>query len=139
MAGSASFLWVVAGLIGLATVAPGIDQVVSDATREQSLDGTLVPRAADGQFYFEAKAGDLTVRFLVDGGIDDIVLAGADAERAGLSAVAEPRLAELKLGSKQLSDVPVRVAPDLPVSLIGRSYLIRAAGADFPRDQMVLR
>lgn len=139
MAGSASLLWVAAGLIGLATVAPSIDQMAGSPEAEITSDGFSVPRAADGQFYLEAKVGGKPVRFLVDSGIDDVVLAGVDAERIGFAGSGRAELPSLTLGPRHASRVAARVAPKLPVSLIGRSYLTRTAAAEFGRDRLVLR
>jgi aspartyl protease family protein len=139
MAGSASFVLVAAGLVGLATFAPTIDEVLADSGAERPAGSLAIPRAPDGQFYFEARSGGTTIRFLVDSGIEDIVLSGEDATRAGLEGAGPSRLSSLSVGTRELSQVPARVAPDLPVSLIGRSYLVRTAGAHFTRDEMLLR
>ena len=79
------------------------------------------------------------MRFLVDSGTESVVLAGPDAERLGLGSSDTSELASLSIGSRAIRDVPARVARGVPVSLIGRSYLIRAVGAEFTRDRLVLR
>jgi len=143
MAGSIPLLWIAAGLIGLATVAPQIEQAVDGGhSRAEAGGGYAIPRAGDGQFYVEGRAGDVAVRFLVDQGSDTVLLAGSDAARMGLAArpgfvpVTLPRLA---VGPHELRDVQAIVAPDLPVSLLGRSFLDRLAAAEVQRDRMVLR
>ena len=139
MAGSASFLWVAAGLIGLVSVAPSIEQAASEAPAEPALAGAAIPRAPDGQFYIEAKVGEFPVRFLVDGGTESVVLAGPDAERLGLGSSDTAELANLSIGSRAIANVPAWIARGVPVSLIGRSYLSRVVGAEFTRDRLVLR
>lgn len=137
MAGSASLLWVAAGLIGLATVAPRIDRAVTEP--DVQVEGFVIPRAPDGQFYIDARAGDVPVRFLVDNGIDEVLLTADDATRLGLDPSGPLTLPTVAIGPAVLPDVTVRIAPDLPVSLIGRAFLSRTANAEIRRDRLVLR
>lgn len=126
-------LWGVAGLIGLATVAPRIDQAVS-APDAAANAGFVVPRAPDGQYYAEGRIGSLTVRFLIDGDGDRVVLAAEDARRIGLDPSPGITLVPaLAIGPAIARNVSVRVTADLPVSLIGRGFLTRHAGATFGR------
>lgn len=132
--------WIVAGLVGLVAVAPQIDRAASDPGSEAPESGFAIPRAADGQFYIQGQVGDGQVRFLVDNGIGDVLLTADDAVRLGLDpaagAVMLPRFA---IGDTVVTNARARIAPDLPVSLIGRDFLARAAGAELRRDQLVLR
>ena len=140
MAGSASLLWVAAGLIGLMTVAPEIDRVVAAADAEQVSGGFAIPRAPDGQFYVDGKAGETPVRFLIDSGTDAVLLSGWDAQRLGIAPEAgSVTLASLAIGPLEVREVTVQVAPDLPVSLLGRAFLSRHAAAEVLRDRMILR
>ena len=132
-------LWVMAGVVGLFTVAPGIDRAVSTSEIEAA-DGYAIPRAPDGQFYVAAQAGEAEVRFLVDAGTDGVLLSGDDAKRLKLDAGSAAHVVPiLKVGPQELRNVPVRIAPNLPVSLLGRAFLARFASAEVRRDQLVLR
>ncbi len=140
MAGSLSVLGIAAGLIGLVTLAPELagppEQVPEPAS------GYVIPRAPDGQFYVEGKADGAAVRFMVDPGADRVLIAGVDAARLGLKAgpgFSEVVLPRLSVGPHQLTQVAAVIAPDLPVSLLGRSFLSRLAGAGIEDGKMVLR
>ncbi len=143
MAGSIPLLWIAAGLIGLVSVAPQIEEVVdASASGAEAADGFSIPRAGDGQFYTEGRAGEITLRFLVDEGSDTVLLAGPDAARLGIAAgpgVEPVTIKRLAVGPHEFTDVQAVVAPDLPVSLLGRSFLDRLGGADVRGDRMVLR
>lgn len=141
MAGSASLLWVAAGVIGLISVAPGIDRAVADHDREQAVEsGHAISRARDGQFYLDGRIGQTPVRFMVDPDTDTLLIAGPDAAQLGL-----PReggtvtLDSIEIGTARQRAVSARVAPAMPVSLIGRAYLSRLTGAEVRGDRLILR
>jgi aspartyl protease family protein len=142
MAGSLSVLGIVAGLIGLAALVPAPDSAVDPAAPGAHSPGFEIPRAADGQFYADAKVGHVPIRFLVDPGADRVLIAGPDAARLGLpvrpgfTPVTLPRLV---LGPHQARQVSAVIAPDLPVSLLGRSFLSRLHAAEAEGGRMILR
>lgn len=139
MAGSASVLWWAAGLIGLATVAPALDRAIDG--RDAS-HGFAIPRAPDGQYYATGRSGATSFRLLVDPGAATVLLSAADARSLGFSPTAHftpVRLETLAVGPYRLKGVDAVIAPDLPVSLLGRSYLDRLRGFEMQRDQLLLR
>jgi aspartyl protease family protein len=113
--------------------------------REAALvGGALELRAAgDGHFYADALVNGQAVTFLIDTGASDIVLAPADARRAGIEpdrlgytgqamtangpvATATIRLDSLALGPYEDRGLAASVtAGDLDQSLLGMSYLGR--------------
>ncbi len=141
MAGSTSFLWVAAGVVGLISVAPGIDRAVSDNVRtDEAVDGHAIDRSPDGQFYVNGQIGGTNVRFLVDPHADAVLIAGPDAERIGLPAgSANVTLDNLSVGPTRQQAVAAKVAPAMPVSVLGRAYLARLATADVRGDRLVLK
>ncbi|HEY0115388.1 MAG TPA: retroviral-like aspartic protease family protein [Allosphingosinicella sp.] len=141
MAGSASLLWVAAGLVGLVTVAPELDRALEPGGASHST-GFAIARAPDGQFYTEAKAGDVPLRLLVDPGAETVLLSGEDAARMGLEVkpgFTPVTLPAIAVGPYEVQRVEAVIAPDLPVSLLGRSFLSRLAAVDVERERMVLR
>ena len=141
MAGSTTFLWAAAGLIGLISVAPGIDRAVSnDVPANEAVDGYVIERAPDGQFYVDGQVGGTNVRFLVDPDADSVLIAGPDAERIGLPAGnTNVTLDSLSVGPTRQQAVAAQVAPAMPVSLLGRAYLARLAAAELRGDRLILR
>ena len=131
---------IAAGLIGLAALLPDLGS--SLPRPEIASGGYAVARAPDGQYYANGKAGGASVRFLIDPGSDRVLIAGADAARMGLEVgpgftpIILPRLA---IGPHERRQVPAVVAPDLPVSLLGRSFLSRLESAGVENGRMVLR
>jgi len=141
MAGSVPLLVAAAGLIGLLTVAPELERAVEGGRAEAS-EGHSLKRAPDGQFYTEGSAGGVPVRFLVDPGSDMVLIAGPDAARLGIArqeGFAPVTLPRLAVGPHELTQVRAVIAPDLPVSLLGRSFLDRLAAAEVDGDRMILR
>ncbi len=141
MAGSTSFLWAAAGLIGLISVAPGIDRAVpNNVPANEGVDGFAIERAADGQFYVDGQVGGTNVRFLVDPDANAVLIAGPDAERIGLSAGnGSVTLDSLSVGPTRQRAIAAQVAPAMPVSILGRTYLDRLATADVRGDRLILR
>ena len=135
-------LWVLAGLAGLVSVAPRLDQALQSGIADASVDGVAIPRAPDGQFYTDARAGDAPIRMLIDPRADKVLLSGEDAQRLGLvpgpgfAAVTLPKLA---VGGIEVHEVEAVIAPDLPVSLLGQSYLKRIGAVRVEAERMVLR
>jgi len=141
MAGSTSFLWAGAGLIGLISVAPSIDHAVTpDAPAARPAGGYAIDRAPDGQFYVDGRIGNARVRFLVDPDADKVLIAGPDAERIGLPAgSANVTLDSLTVGPTRQQAVAAQIAPSMPVSLLGRAYLSRLAVVEVSGDRLTLR
>jgi predicted aspartyl protease len=137
MAGSSALLWVAAAVVGLATVAPELDQAVSVDPAEMP-GGFAIPRGPDGQFYVEGKVGEIPVRFLVDPNLEEVVISGTDAERLGV-VEGQVSLPAIAVGPTVQQGVTARIAPAMPVSLLGRAYLSRLAVAQVQGDRLVLR
>lgn len=135
-------LWILAGLVGLVTVAPGLDQAIEPGSAAESDGGFVIPRAPDGQFYTEARAGEQALRLMVDPGAEQVLISGTDAEQMGLEVkpgFTPVTLPKLAVGPFEVKQVEAVIAPDLPVSLLGRSYLSRLARLDVESERMVLR
>jgi aspartyl protease family protein len=138
MSGSGALTWIAAGLIGLATVAPGLERLSDPPARSEA--GAAITRAPDGQFYTDASVSGVPVRILVDPGADRVLLTPEDARRIGLhpgAGFAAVTLPSVSVGGIEARDVEAVIAPDLPVSLLGRSYL-RHANAEIAGDRLTL-
>ena len=117
---------------------------------------TVLDRKPDGHFYADATVEGAPVRFLVDTGATVVLLTGEDAAAAGLSwneddvhVVAQgasgpiygvpATLAEVSLGGIDTHAVPAMIVPhDLPISLLGQSFLSRVGNIDVSDDKMTL-
>ena len=123
------------------------DPVTAPAPRQ-------LQRGPDGHFYADAQVNGTTIRFMVDTGASVVVLTHADAQRAGLQLPAERAMAmgvggpieiipvtldRLAVGGIEARGVQAAVAEELPVSLLGQSYLQRVASVEIRGDTMVLR
>ena len=139
MAGSASLLWSLAGLIGLVTVAPKLDEAVGPAVAQSA--GFAIERAPDGQFYAETKIGEAAVRMMVDPRAEKVLLSGEDARLLGVASDArftQVTLDRVSVGPYSIDRVEAIVAPDLPVSLLGQSFLARLKSVAVERERMIL-
>ena len=111
-------------------------------------------RGPDGHFYADAQVNGTTIRFMVDTGASVVVLTGADAQRAGIQLpsrretamgvggpveVAPVTLDRISIGGIEARGVRAAVADELPVSLLGQSYLQRVSSVEIRGDTMVLR
>lgn len=114
-------------------------------------------REKDGHFYVDADVSGTRVRFLVDTGATVVVLSPADARALGLNIgdrdfsgrattangvtrVAPVTLRTITLDQLTLFDVPgIVVEQDMPVSLLGMSFLRRLDSYETRDDQLVLR
>ena len=111
-------------------------------------------RGPDGHFYAEAQVNGTTIRFLVDTGASVVVLSREDAQRAGLQLPSERSVAmgvggpvevvpvtldRVAVGGIEARGVQAAVAQDLPVSLLGQSWLQRLNSVEIRGDTMVLR
>lgn len=132
MAGSHFLLWALAGFAGLASVAPQIDRAVDAGAASGDEAGFAIPCARDGQFYVGGRVGDVPVRFLVDPDADAVILAGADADRIAATPTT------ISVGPRRATDLPLRVSRDLPVSILGRPFLV-SGGSVVRGDRLILR
>jgi aspartyl protease family protein len=119
--------------------------------------GTTLTRESDGHFYADAQVNGATIRFLVDSGASAVVLSRADAQRAGIAASAGEFTAEAQAASGVVKLKPVvidRIAigpvsakgvagavaeTDMPISLLGQSFLARVSRVEIEKDAMRLR
>lgn len=125
------------------------DPVTMPAPRE-------LRRGPDGHFYADVQINGTMIRFLVDTGASVVVLRREDAQRAGLQLPSERAVAmgvggpvevtpvtldRVAIGGIEARSVPAAVAEsqDLPVSLLGQSYLQRLGSVEIRGDTMVLR
>lgn len=130
-------------------VAPARPASVGNGYASQELK-----RDADGHFYVDAQVNGARVRFLVDTGASVVALTPADAQRAGIGLPSERTRAigaggevevipvsidRLAVGSLSANNVRAAVAPSLPVSLLGQSYLSQVGAVEIRGDTMVLR
>ncbi|HEV2364363.1 MAG TPA: TIGR02281 family clan AA aspartic protease [Caulobacteraceae bacterium] len=121
-------------------------------------DGSIaLSRSDDGGFYVIGQANGVPMRFLIDTGASDIVLAPEDAQRLGIDlaalhfvrpgetangvAFAAPyTLSSLQVGPVKLYNVPVTVnrAP-MSASLLGTPFLRRLASFEIRGDRVILK
>jgi aspartyl protease family protein len=113
-----------------------------------------IPRAPDGHFYLDAQVNGAQVHFLVDTGASMVALTAADAQRAGIALPTERAVAQGAGGAVEIVPVTIdriaagplearniegAVARDLPISLLGQSFLSRIGTVQISGDRMVLR
>jgi aspartyl protease family protein len=114
----------------------GRESVMSDGRVE-------VPMAPDGHYYLAATVNGERIRFVVDTGASDIVLAAADARRIGLDPASLAYTRRAQTANGMVNTAPVSLdtvefagwtdrgieavvnAGDLDTSLLGMSYLSR--------------
>ena len=133
---------------------------VSAPKRVSNTDPVTAPgprelrRGPDGHFYADAQVNGTTIRFMVDTGASVVVLRAADAQRAGIQLPSERSVAmgvggpievipvmldRVAVGGIEARRVQAAVAEELPVSLLGQSYLQRVGTVEIRGDVMVLR
>lgn len=113
-----------------------------------------IARSADGHFYLDAQVNGASIRFLVDTGASMVALTAADAQRAGIALPSERASAmgaggpievmpvtieRIAIGPLEARGVPGAVVRELPVSLLGQSFLARVGTVEISGDRMVLR
>jgi aspartyl protease family protein len=111
-------------------------------------------RSGDGHFYAEAQVNGARIRFMVDTGASVVALTPADARRAGIALgdnrsvaigaggeieVVPVTIDRIAIGALAARDVRAAVAEDLPVSLLGQSFLSQVGTVEISGDRMVLR
>jgi len=125
MAASGNILWLGAGLIGLAVLAPSLrpgEALPPPAKPKLAAEAAARPasepagngfarreifRAADGHFYLDAQVNGARVRFLVDTGASLVALTAGDAQRAGIALPSERATAEGAGGAVEVMPVTI--------------------------------
>lgn len=169
MSAGGTLLWAAVVVAAVALLAPGLERVepsapvarptISPVVRPADRAGNglashELARASDGHFYAEAQVNGARVRFLIDTGASFVALKPADAQRAGIPLGSERARAmaaggeievvpvtidRLALGPLSAQAVEAAVIEDLPVSLLGQSFLARVGSVEIRDDRMVLR
>jgi len=113
-----------------------------------------IARAPDGHFYLDAQVNGAQIHFLVDTGASMVALTADDAQRAGIALPSARAVAQgaggaveiipvtidrIAAGPLEARDVPGAVARELPVSLLGQSFLSRVGNVQISGDRMTLR
>lgn len=119
-------------------------------------DAIQLRRGLDGHFHAELEVNGRPVRFMVDTGATDIVLAQADARRVGIEldrlafagrartangvvSTAPVRLGTVRFGELVDTNVPAQVnGGELGVSLLGMAYLNRFGRIEISGERMLL-
>lgn len=114
-------------------------------------------RAADGHFYADVRINGATSRMLIDTGATRVVLTRADAQRAGIQARPGDFTATAQTAGGQIALKPVTIdrmalgpvdsrnvaamvaESDLPVSLLGQSFLERVGTVEISGNELRLR
>jgi aspartyl protease family protein len=135
---------------------PLTSQLYVDRAMSAGQDTLSFRRAADGHFYAVAEVNGAPVRFMIDTGASDIVLAAADARAAGLDTErlnyvlptitangrtmsAPVRLETVALGGLVDHAVPASVSGgELDQSLLGMRYLDRFRSVRFEGNMLYL-
>ncbi|QLC22262.1 TIGR02281 family clan AA aspartic protease [Parasphingopyxis sp. CP4] len=138
-----------------ATIAPQQERMVERAGNG-SVD-FVAQRAPDGHFYADVRVNGSTSRMMIDTGASSVVLTREDAQRAGIQArrgeftataqtaggeiaLKSVTIDRMALGSVDSRNVPAMVAEnDLPISLLGQSFLERVGTVEISGDEMRLR
>jgi aspartyl protease family protein len=169
MSSGGNIVWLGLGLFGLALMAPSFKSgppAPSPATAKPLSSNHAAPtagngfasreisRAPDGHFYLDAQVNGAQVHFLVDTGASMVALTAADAQRAGIALPSERATAQGAGGNVEIIPVTIdrvaagplearnvdgAVARDLPISLLGQSFLSRIGTVQINGDHMVLR
>ncbi|MBC2779182.1 retropepsin-like aspartic protease family protein [Parasphingopyxis marina] len=137
-----------------------IDTTSADAPDERAGNGSAefsARRAPDGHFYADVRINGATSRMMIDTGASQVVLTRSDAQRAGIQArpgeftataqtaggeiaLKPVTIDRLALGPVDSRNVPALVAEaDLPVSLLGQSFLERVGTVEISGDELRLR
>ena len=157
------------GLLGIVVLAPSLQRAEAPAVAPKppassasaasvrignGAASRALARSPDGHFYAEAQVNGAQIRFMVDTGATMVALTPADAQRAGIALPSERAKAigaggeievipvtidRIALGPLEARNVRGAVAEQLPVSLLGQSFLNRIGTVEISGDSMVLR
>ena len=126
----------------------------ADASVSNGYASRELVRSPDGHFYAEAQVNGARITFMIDTGATLVALTRSDAQRAGIALGAERATAmgvsgqvevipvtidRIAIGPLAATQVPGAVAEDLPVSLLGQSFLAQVGSVEIRGDRMVLR
>lgn len=169
MTTAGTLFWTGLVVVGVALLAPGLPDrepmpqdrpmppVPPVAAARQAGNGFAaeeIERAGDGHFYAEAQVNGARIRFLVDTGASVVALTPADAQRAGIALPSERSMAigaggevevipvlidRIAVGPLSATQVRGAVARQLPVSLLGQSFLSQVGSVEIRGDRMILR
>ena len=125
MAAGSNIVWLGAGLIGLALLAPSFRpgdalppadakkpaaEAVARSDPEPAGNGFAsreIIRAADGHFYLDSQVNGAQVRFLVDTGASIVALTANDAQRAGIALPSSRETAQGAGGAIEVMPVTI--------------------------------
>jgi len=169
MSSGGTLAWAGIVLVGAALLAPNlgrspgappatpdslqISRIVTPVS-PQNHAGTTLHRAPDGHFYADAMVNGAEIRFIVDTGASVVALSRDDAQRAGIALPAERLRAmgaggeievmpvtvdRIALGPIEAHEVPAVVGEQLPISLLGQSFLGKVGAVEIRGDTMTLR
>lgn len=111
-------------------------------------------RDPDGHFYADAQVNGARVRFMIDTGASMVALTRADAQRAGVPLgdergramgaggeieIVPVTIDRIAVGSLEARGVRGAMVEELPVSLLGQSFLEQVGSVEIRGDTMVLR
>jgi aspartyl protease family protein len=168
MSAGTTLAWAGLGLIGVALLAPSLQRAAAPAPAPVEAPPPLVApvravsagaghdvqRSPDGHFYVDAQVNGARIRFIVDTGASVVALTPADAQRAGIALPSERARAigaggdvevrpimidRIALGGLEARGVRGAIAEQLPVSLLGQSFLAQVGSVEIRGDVMVLR
>ena len=133
---------------------PGAAWPAAPAAAGNGFASREIERAPDGHFYLDAQVNGAQVHFLIDTGASMVALTSADAQRAGIALPSERAVAQgaggsievipvtidrIAAGPLEAREVPGAIARELPISLLGQSFLSRVGNVQISGDRMVLR
>lgn len=134
--------------------APSSDVAPQPAPIGNGLAGRELVRSLDGHFYADAMVNGAQIHFMVDTGASIVALTRDDAQRAGIPLSGERAQAmgaggavevvpvtieRIAIGPLEARGVRGAVVDQLPVSLLGQSYLEQVGSVEIRGDRMVLR
>lgn len=132
----------------------------TEGTTQRAGNGSAIfttIRDADGHFYADVRINGTTSRMLIDTGATSVILSREDAQRAGIQARPGEFTAIARTAGGQIALKPVTIdrmalgpvdsrnvramvaETDLPVSLLGQSFLERVGTVEITGNEMRLR
>ncbi len=151
------WLMIFLGLVSLYGLRDTLDRQLFVGSRVETEGNRIViTRAPDGHFYLPLEIDGVKVRFLVDTGASNIVLAARDAERIGIDtarlvpvgeamtangpvAIAPVTLRNVRLAGHEIGRVRAFVSEgEMDVSLLGMDFLRRFGRISIEGNRMVL-